>query len=601
MLRAIIAAHGCIFIIADALDECPGDTAAQNERELVCETLGEIISWQLDSLHLMVTSRKIADLESMIDEIPGVVTVLIQNSDVDADTRLYVTSELEKDKKLRSWSPDIRTEIETTLAQGANGMFRWVSCQLEMLKRCITPAQVRRSLKCLPKTLYSTYERMLAEINEEYTDMAITALKWLVIAERPLILHELAEAVALGLDPRADFDIDNRLSDHTDILRILGSLIAVDVDSDADFYLDFDTDSDDDPGTDPDAGSDADPDAGSRKVGLAHFSVREYLISALPKPWSINHFDWADLHYFAANACLNYIQFLASGNFNSASLAFYSRYYWYEHARKHNGHDRANSAKVNAGKTSQIKAYTPLQIAMSFGNMEAVYEAIQIGFRYKDLPNLDSALKLAKEKGDAYLLELLTLVLMGEDDGNVMRCLLENSTPIPDIDGRPWWSPFLEVILPSIDDQSTRNLRTKLFDSPDWSPSMIWHDPWLYTPSLRILLNITAVIAHLASAEALHQLYEVYTTYLYDKTSLITMMLAWAVRSLIDPLEKVQHILGRAVSEDVPGRSSWLGHVIDVRGSIEAVIDTKNKEIFESLLLDPFLSQCIEFFYPSGN
>jgi hypothetical protein len=122
MLRAIIAAHGCVFIVADALDECPGVTAAQDERQLVSETLEEIISWQLDSLHLMITSRKIADLESMIDEIPGVVTVLIQNDHVDADTRLYVASELQKDKKLRSWPPGIRAEIETTLAKGANGM-----------------------------------------------------------------------------------------------------------------------------------------------------------------------------------------------------------------------------------------------------------------------------------------------------------------------------------------------------------------------------------------------------------------------------------------------------------------------------------------------
>jgi hypothetical protein len=122
MLRAIIEVHGCVFIVADALDECPGVTAAQDERQLVSETLEEIISWQLDSLHLMITSRKVADLESVIDVIPGVVIVLIQNDHVNPDTRLYVTSELQKDKKLRSWPPGIRTKIETTLAEGANGM-----------------------------------------------------------------------------------------------------------------------------------------------------------------------------------------------------------------------------------------------------------------------------------------------------------------------------------------------------------------------------------------------------------------------------------------------------------------------------------------------
>ncbi|PQE33508.1 hypothetical protein CJF32_00003381 [Rutstroemia sp. NJR-2017a WRK4] len=355
MLRAIIAAHGYVFIVADALDECPRATATQDERQLVSETLEEIISWKLDSLHLMITSRKIADLESMIHGIPGVVTVFIQNDHVDADTRLYVASELQKDKKLRSWPPGIRTEIETTLERGANGMFRWVSCQLEMLRSCITPAQVRSCLKTLPETLYSTYERMLAEIDKKHIDMVITALKWLVIAERPLRLDELAEAVALGLEPGADFDIDNRLPDLTDILRVLGSLVAVEVSLPRRFYWlrsEYDSDSDSEFELDSvchvsDAATTGNSDNPyySPIVRLAHFSVREYLMSTLPKPWSTDHFNEADLHDFAAIACLNYIKLIMSHNSMFDDLYYYARSYWRVHVQKCKNHDRANSAK----------------------------------------------------------------------------------------------------------------------------------------------------------------------------------------------------------------------------------------------------------------
>ncbi|PQE21865.1 ankyrin repeat protein [Rutstroemia sp. NJR-2017a BVV2] len=546
MLRAMIAAHGCVFIVADALDECPGVTAAEDERQLVSETLEEIISWQLDSLHLMITSRKIADLESMIDVIPGVVTVLIQNDRVDADTRLYVASELQKDKKLRSWPPGIRTEIETTLAEGAKGMFRWVSCQLEMLRRCITPAQVRRCLKTLPKTLYSTYERMLAEIDKEYIDMAITALKWLVIAQRPLALSELAEAVALGLEPRADFDIDNRLPDLTDILRILGSLIAVQVpDSDSDTYSDASFDA----VTNTDSEYDSDSDTGS-DVGLAHFSVREYLISTLPKPWSTNHFNEADLHDFATRACLNYIQFIKSQNLMFGDLYFYALYYWCKHAQKCKNHDRANSAELiallskfsvtgrsplerllpsqivsdpvrkllgdeynfNVDETIQVEAYTPIQIESS----------------------LDSTLKLATKKGSACLLELLTVVLMAFPEGTTMKHFLADCTPIPDIDGQPWWTPFFEVLLPSKIDQSTRSLRTKFFEYPDWQPSI------LSRSGPNAGMNIAAAVAHQDSVEAVRQLSEIINGSLGRDLRLIGLILPWAVGSPIHPLEKLQ-------------------------------------------------------------
>ncbi|PQE15623.1 P-loop containing nucleoside triphosphate hydrolase protein [Rutstroemia sp. NJR-2017a BBW] len=224
-----------------------------------------------------------------------------------------------------------------------------------MLRRCITPAQVRRCLKTLPKTLYSTYERILAEIDKEHIDMVITALKWLVIAERPLTLHELAEAVALGLEPRADFDIDNRLPDLTDIIRVLGSLVAVEVPLTRRFYWlhpEYDSDSDSEfcvnsvcHASDAVTTGNSDSPYYSPIVRLAHFSVREYLMSTLPKPWSTDHFNEADLHDFAAIACLNYIKLIMSHNSMFGDLYYYALSYWFMHAKNCKDHNRANSAK----------------------------------------------------------------------------------------------------------------------------------------------------------------------------------------------------------------------------------------------------------------
>ncbi|TGO21506.1 hypothetical protein BPAE_0216g00180 [Botrytis paeoniae] len=75
-----------------------------------------------------MTSRKEADIKEIIDEIPELSILPIRNENVSSYTRQYVKTHLENDKKLRKWSPEIKTEIAMTLGDRANGMFLWVTC-----------------------------------------------------------------------------------------------------------------------------------------------------------------------------------------------------------------------------------------------------------------------------------------------------------------------------------------------------------------------------------------------------------------------------------------------------------------------------------------
>lgn len=43
--------------------------------------------------------------------------------------------------------------------------FRWVFCQLEALRKCLSPATLRSSLVTLPRTLDETCERIMHEID----------------------------------------------------------------------------------------------------------------------------------------------------------------------------------------------------------------------------------------------------------------------------------------------------------------------------------------------------------------------------------------------------------------------------------------------------
>lgn len=121
MLKAVLSMPGIFYLILDAVDECPRGYE-QGNRQVVCELLQEVSSWAYKSLHIFMTSRKEADIKEIIDKIPRLSIFPIRNENVNSDTRRYVKKQLENDKKLRKWSPEIKTEIAMALEDSANGM-----------------------------------------------------------------------------------------------------------------------------------------------------------------------------------------------------------------------------------------------------------------------------------------------------------------------------------------------------------------------------------------------------------------------------------------------------------------------------------------------
>lgn len=103
--------------------------------------------------------------------------------------------------------------------------FRWVDCQLESLRKCLSPAAVRTTLHQLPKSLDETYARILRNIPDEYFFEAHQILQLLVASYRPLSLIEVAEAIAVDCDHEI-IDLNRKLRDEHDILEICSTLIT---------------------------------------------------------------------------------------------------------------------------------------------------------------------------------------------------------------------------------------------------------------------------------------------------------------------------------------------------------------------------------------
>jgi hypothetical protein len=108
-----------VYIILDALDEC-------TQRPELMDALETVASWQLDIVHVLMTSRKERDIESSLESyVKEEDTVCLQRDVVDEDILRYVQKRLSDDKRLAKWNKDtaIRQEIETALMRGARGMY----------------------------------------------------------------------------------------------------------------------------------------------------------------------------------------------------------------------------------------------------------------------------------------------------------------------------------------------------------------------------------------------------------------------------------------------------------------------------------------------
>ncbi|KAF8510539.1 hypothetical protein JB92DRAFT_2727720, partial [Gautieria morchelliformis] len=113
-LKAILGGFQGVYIVFDALDECP-------QRGQLLKLLREFNVWGLGTSHLLATSRKERDIEDALDSLVS-HQVPMDESLVDIDIRLHVTQTLEHDTKFSRCSTEEKRTIENTLIEGARGM-----------------------------------------------------------------------------------------------------------------------------------------------------------------------------------------------------------------------------------------------------------------------------------------------------------------------------------------------------------------------------------------------------------------------------------------------------------------------------------------------
>ena len=118
-LSDAIRCFGNVFIVADALDECP---ESNDEREDLLKVVNDLHSWCLEHLHFLSTSRRKADIEQSLESIVTLPSISIRGAQINGDIKLHVRSELKVISRSKNWPSDLIAEVEDVLVHKANGM-----------------------------------------------------------------------------------------------------------------------------------------------------------------------------------------------------------------------------------------------------------------------------------------------------------------------------------------------------------------------------------------------------------------------------------------------------------------------------------------------
>jgi hypothetical protein len=239
----------------------------------------------------------------------------------------------------------------------------------------------------------------LDNIDEEYSQDAFRIFQWLVHSARPLRIEEVAEVLAINTE-ESRFDPENRLPEPRDLLTICSSLVTIVAGTVKDNKGAFNE---------------------TTELRLAHFSVKEYLISdRIRKGMAFQYDIQSRAEEEIAQTCLSYLLHfqkgvLTSGNLNTFPLARYAAEHWCRHFRAVEDWDQACKLSLQLFQGDALKNWIRLF------DPDRPWEGSDIS---RDTTNIASALYYVSLQG---LLKPLRLLLERGADVNAQGGAYDNA------------------------------------------------------------------------------------------------------------------------------------------------------------------------------
>ena len=111
-----------VYVIIDALDECPDTSGLPSPREQVLDLVNDLVELSSANLRLCVTSRPEIDIRRALEPLTSLRISLHEEYGQKLDIIDYVASVVHSDVKMRRWRDEDKDLVIETLSERADGM-----------------------------------------------------------------------------------------------------------------------------------------------------------------------------------------------------------------------------------------------------------------------------------------------------------------------------------------------------------------------------------------------------------------------------------------------------------------------------------------------
>ena len=111
-----------VYLIVDALDECPNTSALSSPRKKVLKHLKYLIDFQLPNLRICITSRPEADIKAVLQPLSSRSVSIHEESGQMKDIENYIKWTVNAHVKMRNWKAEDKQLVIDVLTKRADGM-----------------------------------------------------------------------------------------------------------------------------------------------------------------------------------------------------------------------------------------------------------------------------------------------------------------------------------------------------------------------------------------------------------------------------------------------------------------------------------------------
>ena len=111
-----------VYLVIDALDECPNTSALSSPRLEVLTLLENFLDLQPPNLRICVTSRPEADIKHILEPLTFRSVSLHDEPGQKEDIEKYIKSVVNTNRNMRRWRPEHRELVINVLTERADGM-----------------------------------------------------------------------------------------------------------------------------------------------------------------------------------------------------------------------------------------------------------------------------------------------------------------------------------------------------------------------------------------------------------------------------------------------------------------------------------------------